>query len=93
MPPWWFVLILVFTTIPLLAYPWLMTRIELVTMIGMDVDVLRLLLYAMPVYVLITQWVCYHIYVERKLLAWVLQLLLLLVYLGCMWLLSFGQYT
>lgn len=85
-PPRWFGVILLFMSLPLLGYPLFWGYISRQPIIGIDDDMMKFLLYTLPLYVVTSQWMSYKIYRERRILAWVLQGVLLMVYLFCAWL-------
>ena len=80
-PPHWFVLLLVLSALPLLATPYLWGLVVQYGWVGSGVDTLRFVMYALPVYIVATQWMSYRLYRERKMVAWILQAMLWLVYL------------
>lgn len=82
-PPWWFVTILLAMLIPLLGYPALWTAFSRDIVVGVDTEMLRFLFYSLPVYVVASQIMSFLIYNERKVMAWILQGLLLMIYLFC----------
>ena len=80
-PPHWFVLLLVLSALPLLVTPYLWGLVVQYGWVGSGVDTLRFVMYALPVYIVATQWMSYRLYRERKMVAWILQAMLWLVYL------------
>lgn len=87
--PKWFVLLLVLFALPLLAYPYFLSQIDMAVFAGTNADIMRFMIYAMPVYVVLNQWLSYKVYADRKALAWILQVLLLMVYAFDLWLVCF----
>lgn len=85
-PPRWFGFVLILMLLPLLCYPFLGKTLLGQNVEGIDNEMMRFIIYALPFYALVSQWLSYRIYNERKLLSWILQTVLLMVYLGCMWL-------
>ena len=80
-PPRWFVLLLVLLALPLPAVPYLWVLVEEHSWAVGSVDTLRFVMYALPIYIVVSQWMSYRLYCERKMVAWILQAMLLLVYL------------
>lgn len=87
--PKWFVLLLVLFALPILTYPCFLSRVDIAAFAGVDADIMRFMVYAMPVYVVLNQWLSYKVYTDRKTLAWILQALLLVVYAFGLWLVCF----
>lgn len=84
-PPRWFVVVIVVTMLPILLYPWFWAFMQSHTIAGIDNAIFRPLLYLLPIYMLATGWVSCYIYAERRVVAWLLQILLLLCYVACLW--------
>ena len=84
--PCWFVVVLIVMTLPLLLYPVLLDVVHKVCLLGINPDMFKFILYAMPLYIVVSQFFSYKQYTQWPALAWVLQLLLLAVYLMCGWL-------
>lgn len=85
-PPYWFSVILLFMSLPLLGYPLFWAYIRQYEVVSVNDGMMKFILYALPVYVVASQWMSYWIYRERKSLAWILQGVLLMVYIFCVWL-------
>ena len=85
-PPWWFVVVLVVMVLPMAFYPRLFAVVMMESLEGVNLGILRFLVYTMPVYVIASQIFSYKIYAQWPALAWVLQLLLFLVYIVSWWL-------
>lgn len=85
-PPVWFAILLILLMLPLGLYPWFWAYVESGLLSSVDMDMMRYLVYLLPVYVVGSQWVSYYIYNERKVLAWILQVILLIIYMMCLWL-------
>lgn len=85
-PPRWFVAIAVITVLPLLAYPLLWNFVINNIVIGIDSDVLRMLIVLLPAYAVATAWISCRVYTERRAVAWLLQAMLILCYMACAWL-------
>ena len=81
--PVWLVVVLVVMALPLFFYPHLLARYDVSCMPGVDYEMLRLLIYLLPVYVILSQWLSYKMYVQWRALVWILQFLLLAVYAAC----------
>lgn len=86
-PPRCFIAVLVITSLPILGYPFFWAYLKGHTIMGIDDDMMRFLVYALPVYIAATQWMSYWIYNERKNVAWTLQAVLLVTYAMCLWML------
>lgn len=86
-PPRRFVAVLVIMSLPILGYPFFWAYLKGHSIIGMDNDMMQFLVYALPVYILASQWMSYWIYNERKNVAWTLQAILLITYGLCLWML------
>ncbi|MBO7318188.1 MAG: hypothetical protein J6U43_05675 [Bacteroidales bacterium] len=84
--PWWFVVILVVMVLPMLFYPRLLAVAMMQDVAGVNLDILRFLVYALPVYVVASQIFSYKVYAQWPALAWVLQMLLLATYAMGWWL-------
>lgn len=85
-PPRWFTAILIATSLPIVAYPFFWAYLKGHSVAGIDADMMQFLVYALPVYIVATQWLCYWIYNERKNIAWVMQGVLVVTYGLCAWL-------
>ncbi len=85
-PPVWFTILLILLMLPLGLYPWFWAYVESGLLSSVDMDMMRYLIYLLPVYVVGSQWMSYYIYNERKALAWILQVILLIIYMMCLWL-------
>lgn len=83
--PTWFVIVLVIMALPLLFYPYLFAHYDARCIPGVDYEMLKFLIYILPIYVILSQWLSYKMYVQWPALAWVLQFLLLAVYAICAW--------
>lgn len=83
--PTWFVIVLVVMALPLLFYPYLFAHYDVNCIPGVDYEMLKFLIYILPIYVILSQWLSYKMYVQWPALAWVLQFLLLAVYAICAW--------
>lgn len=92
-PPVWFVVLLVVLALPLVACPYLWTAVDGYVVEGAGGEMLQLMMYAMPVYIVVSQWMSYVLYNERKVVAWILQALLLLMYIFCIPLLCNANLT
>lgn len=86
-PPHYFIAVLVVTSLPLLGYPFFWAYLKGHVIMGINDDMMRFLIYALPVYIIASQWMSYWIYNERKNIAWVLQFTLLVTYGLCLWML------
>ncbi len=53
---------------------------------GVDSDMLRMLIALLPAYAVATAWLSCRVYVERRGVAWLLQAMLILCYMACAWL-------
>ena len=84
--PLWFVAVLVVMALPLIGYPRLLQVAMLENVEGVNLDILSLLVYAMPVYVIASQVFSYKVYSQWSALAWVLQVLLFVTYAVSWWL-------
>lgn len=87
--PTWFVVVLVIMALPLLFYPYLFAHYDARCIPGVDYEMLKFLIYILPIYVILSQWLSYKMYVQWRALAWVLQALLLVVYAFGLWLVCF----
>ena len=85
-PPLWFCIVLVLMSLPLLGYPQLLALILDADIEGIDKGTMRFVVYLLPLYVVGSQWISFRIYNERKTEAWILQAMLLIVYMCCLWL-------
>ena len=85
-PPRWFVAVLSIMTLPILGYPLFWAYLKGHTVAGINDDMMQFLVYALPGYIIASQWLSYWIYNERKNIAWVLQAMLLITYALCVWL-------
>lgn len=85
-PPRWFCVLLVLMSMPLLGYPYLLITILNANVWVADNSTMRFLVYLLPFYIIGSQWITYRIYNERRTEAWILQVMLLMVYLCCIWL-------
>lgn len=83
--PTWFVIVLVVMALPLLFYPYLFAYYDARCIPGVDYEMLKFLIYILPIYVILSQWLSYKMYVQWPALVWVLQFLLLAVYAICAW--------
>ena len=81
--PAWLVVVLVVMALPLIFYPYLLTHYDAGCAPGVDYEMLRFLIYILPVYVILSQWLSYKMYVQWRALVWILQFLLLAVYAAC----------
>ena len=81
--PAWLVVVLVVMALPLIFYPYLLTHYDAGCTPGVDYEMLRFLIYILPVYVILSQWLSYKMYVQWQVLVWILQFLLLVVYAAC----------
>ena len=86
--PLWFVVVLVVVALPMAGYPRLLQVVMLENVESINLDILRPLVYAMPVYVIASQVFSYKIYAQWRALAWVLQVLLLATYAMAWWFLA-----
>lgn len=84
--PLWFVVVLVVMALPMIGYPRLLQVAMLENVEGVNLDILSLLVYAMPVYVIASQVFSYKVYNQWSALAWVLQVLLFVTYAVSWWL-------
>ena len=84
----WFVVVLVVMVLPMAFYPRLLEVAMMESVVDVNLDILRFLVYVMPVYVIASQIFSYKVYIQWPALAWVLQLLLFLVYVASWWLVS-----
>ena len=85
-PPRWLCVLLVLMSLPLLGYPYLLITILNANVWVADNSTMRFLVYLLPFYIIGSQWITYRIYNERRTEAWILQVMLLMVYLCCIWL-------
>lgn len=85
-PPRWFMVVLWIMLLPLLAYPWFWSHVEAGGLVGVDYATMRPLVYMFPIYVLLSQYMSYVVYAERRVLAWMLQGVLFVMYALCIWL-------
>ena len=83
--PTWFVVVLVVMALPLLFYPYLLAHYDACCIPGVDYEMLKSLIYILPIYVILSQWLSYKMYVQWRALVWILQSLLLMVYAVCVW--------
>ena len=81
--PTWFVIVLVVMTLPLLFYPYLFAHYDARCIPSVDYEMLKFLIYILPLYVILSQWLSYKMYVQWRALVWILQFLLLAVYAAC----------
>ena len=81
--PSWFVAVLVVMALPLIFYPYLLAHYDVSCVPGVDYEMLRFLIYILPIYVILSQWLSYKMYVQWRALVWILQFLLLAVYAAC----------
>ena len=84
--PLWFVAVLVVMALPMIGYPRLLQVAMLESVEGVNLDILSLLVYAMPVYVIASQVFSYKVYSQWSALAWVLQVVLFVTYAVSWWL-------
>ena len=85
-PPRWFIVVVVVTALPIVAYPLLWKYVNSNVIIGLNSDLFRLLINLLPIYIGGSAWLSYKVYVERPAVAWMLQALLILCYAACGWL-------
>ncbi len=87
-PPRWFVALAVLTALPILTYPWIWAYFKSHSFPWLDSGMLQFIIYAFPVYILATCWFSCKIYVERPIVSWILQVLLLFCYALLFWIMS-----
>lgn len=85
-PPLYFRLLLLFMLLPLLGYPFCWQSLRGIEYPAINANILDVLIYLLPLYVLLSQYMSFKAYNDNKTVAWILQALLFLVYAICSWL-------
>lgn len=88
--PRWFIFVLLLMLLPLLLYPAVWGRVATRELPGLEFEMIKPLMYLLPLYVALSQWLSYKTYPERRTVAWLLQAMLLITYLLCLWLLHYA---
>lgn len=81
--PGWFKVLILITALPVFFWPWLMSRAtEAFTDGDMGNSLPWTLVMLLPLYVVLSTWISYRVYVTRREVSWVLQALQILVYVA-----------
>ncbi len=85
-----FKVLTVITALPLFAWPWLMRQAAL-TLGDMGEDSLSwTFVMLLPLYVVLSTWISYRVYSSWRVLAWILQVLQVMVYIALWILVQYG---
>lgn len=74
--PWWLILIIIVLMLPIFAFP------TLLSLVPPDMEGARMIIWFYVIYVLGTGWLAWICWPERKLMTWIMLILLVLSHIA-----------